>query len=598
MLWHDNGFFYLKTEPPINSLYQELKALPTRQRQWNKAQKIWRFIPTPYISWQLSKLCKKYNVKFSKEAVEIAKYHGSRFDYLYELSHATEPLSNSKFYNNKNINGLMSHQYIALEYTAQERQIILADTMGLGKTIEIIHTATENNAFPMLYICPAKLRENVSREIRKWAPNNSIMTIYGEKECESYQADCIVCSYSILHRHIKNFFEIDWKLLAFDESQYLKHNTRRTRTAKRIANKVAKNKYNFVICASGTPIDNRPKELINQLQIIDKINIFENEWNFLQRYCDAKRISFVKRGVMLKRWDFSGASNTEELNKILRGNCYIRRTRKQVFPNAPKLTRQTIVFDIENRGEYNYAVEEFISHVFKKALHDEEFQKTIQNLTIEAQQEATLAHAKDKVLRAEANETLTKINELKQICALGKIESIIEWAKTVIESGESLIIFAYHKRVIKQLEEALECRAIYGETKDSQKLVDDFQNGETKVLIINIKSGIGHNLTRGHIVAFAEFYWVPTIHAQCECRVDRIGQEHDMLSYYLVGKDTIDVEINHMLQEKQEVVDSVTDGEFKEQKSKESIFSEFVGNWLDRYYKEQLNGETIKSANV
>jgi SNF2 family DNA or RNA helicase len=82
---------------------------------------------------------------------------------------------------------------------------------------------------------------------------------------------------------------------------------------------------------------------------------------------------------------------------------------------------------------------------------------------------------------------------------------------------------------------------------------------------MNIKSGsLGHTLTAARFVSFVEFDWVPTIHSQAEARVDRIGQERDMMFYYLIGANTIDEYIVELLEQKRKVVNLVVEGKSKE----------------------------------
>ncbi len=71
-------------------------------------------------------------------------------------------------------------------------------------------------------------------------------------------------------------------------------------------------------------------------------------------------------------------------------------------------------------------------------------------------------------------------------------------------------------------------------------------------------------MTAASTVIFAELTWTPSVMAQAEDRVHRIGQKNSVNIYYLHGRDTIDDMIYELLHEKSLVTTDITDGARKD----------------------------------
>ena len=60
------------------------------------------------------------------------------------------------------------YQKEGIAYALEKKRCILGDEQGLGKTVEAIGLLTATRAFPALVICPASLKINWQRELRKF----------------------------------------------------------------------------------------------------------------------------------------------------------------------------------------------------------------------------------------------------------------------------------------------------------------------------------------------------------------------------------------------------------------------------------------------
>src|SRR5262249_55830616 len=109
-------------------------------------------------------------------------------------------------------------------------------------------------------------------------------------------------------------------------------NSQRTKACFGLA-RVAKRK----ILLTGTPLLNRPAELWALLHFLAPAQ-WPNFYRFAHRYCAPFKSEWG--------WDFSGASNLEELNVKLRGGLMLRRLKKDVLSQLPPLTRALVPLDV------------------------------------------------------------------------------------------------------------------------------------------------------------------------------------------------------------------------------------------------------------
>ncbi len=447
---------------------------------------------------------------------------------------------------------LRPFQKAGVEYASKIKRCFIADEMGLGKTVQGLATLQATNSFPALIVCPASLKLNWKREAEKWLPGKKIIILNG-KPTTLMEADVIIINYDIIKKWNEKLKAIKFQAIIFDESHYLKnYKAQRTETAKKLAGKIP-----IRLLLTGTPVLNRPQELLSQLGILGRVDDLGGFWEFAKRYCGAYKSNWG--------WDLSGASNLEELNQKMRAICFIRRNKADVLKELPPKQRSVIEIEIDNRDEYTLAQEELINFLQDRALRDAEFNASIANYSPEAKKEARARRAQEVEEKTKQAEQLVKIETLKQVAVKGKIEAVSEWVANFLETGEKLILFGHHTDVVNGLAEAFNAPAITGSTpiEKRQEYVDKFQNDPNcKLIVLNMRAGgVGLTLTASSNVAFVELGWTPADHDQAEDRAHRIGQKDSVNCYYFIGTDTIDEDIYELIQEKREVVNSATDGE-------------------------------------
>jgi SWI/SNF-related matrix-associated actin-dependent regulator 1 of chromatin subfamily A len=170
---------------------------------------------------------------------------------------------------------------------------------------------------------------------------------------------------------------------------------------------------------------------------------------------------------------------------------------------------------------------------------------------------------------------------LRREAALAKIPFVKDWVEPLVESGERVIFFAYHRDVVARLAQALPGRVatITGDTPAPERrvLLDALDRYDFLVATMD-STGYGVDGIQLHAshVAFVELDWTPTKHEQCEGRLHRIGQVERVSSWYFVATNTLDRAMMDVLDSKWSDIQGVVDG------SDEGSDEAFLGNLLHR----------------
>jgi len=435
------------------------------------------------------------------------------------------------------------YQKAGIAYAVQNKKVIIGDEMGLGKTIQAIGTIYHLKEYPVMIVCPASLKYNWKKEVKKWTDLHA--TIIESNGIFYQKSDIYIINYDIVDKLKKRIEKLNIKTWIFDESHYLKSKkAKRTKACMELS----KNSET-ILCLSGTMIKNRPSELISILEILGKLNEFGGYWHFTEKYCAAYKTQYGR--------DINGSPSPnvmKQLHEKLRRICYIRREKKNVLKELPDKTIQEISLDIDNIQEYRFAEQNLIEYLQKNK------RKINENI--------------------EMAQHLVRISELKKLAAKGKLKSIVKDLKNIIDNDQKVVVFVYHKFVADLLVKEFNCNKITGDVKaiDRQKYVDDFQeNLNTKILVLNIQAGgVGITLTASNIVCFVELGWTPADHDQAIDRCHRIGQKNNVLAKFYLGKNTIDEKISQIINEKRKITNALNKGEVSDMDSNKNIVKEIL----------------------
>lgn len=357
----------------------------------------------------------------------------------------------------------------------------------------------------------------------------------------------------------EEFVKAGYKTLICDESQYCKNpDAQRTVAALEISGIVQNS-----ICLTGTPIDNAPRELWTQIQIVNK-NVAPKWFDFGVRYCNG----YQKPAGGKMVWDFSGVSNIAELDKMLRSTIMIRRTKDQVMKELPPKTRTMIPFIVESGEdkEYRKGEPDAIERLRKIRKERLEWKALMESLS-EADRKIYIAKHAERAARASGLKdlALNEIEALKDLAVNAKFQTSVDFICTLKETQGKILIFAVHHKTIDRLVAAFREKGFKTDYIDGrvtgmsrQNVIDAFQEHDLEVLVCGIRAvSIGATLTASHTVVFIELDWTPGIHSQAEDRTYRIGQSKPVTVYYLLLLGSVEEKIAKMIDSKREVVNSI-----------------------------------------
>ena len=460
------------------------------------------------------------------------------------------------------------YQREGIVYGLDKKRLIIGDEPGLGKTLQSIGIVDTADAYPCLVICPSSLKINWQREFEKFTDKSALVLDNAVRTTWPYllsmgMHQVAVVNYESLRKYFvwdikggKSFRLKDvvfcpqirmFKSVIIDESHRVKDpSAQQTIFAKGITTG-----KEYVILLSGTPVVNRPEDLVSQLSIMDRLQEFGGRSGFMADYCTDPKDKKAEPAVPLS-----------VLSDKLYANCMIRREKAKVLPQLPDKTRVDLYVDISNAPEYNLAAADLAEYLRQyKECTDWEIRRK---------------------MRMEA---LVRFMTLRQLATLGKVAQAVDFIRTFLSSGKKLIVFCSLHEVVDALVKAFP-GSVTVTGRDSavskQASVDAFQNNpDTMLIICSIKAaGVGLTLTASSNVAFVELAWTYADCCQCEDRAHRIGQKDNVTCYYLLGRGTIDHTIYSLIHQKKSIAAEIMNSD-DDIPTDEMYFDELVSSFLN-----------------
>lgn len=463
---------------------------------------------------------------------------------------------------------LYPFQQAGVQYIMEARQVIVGDDMGLGKTPQAIAALLNDGVAdydnPALVICPPSLTANWRREIETLTDLSVYvakgLTPTADEAAEAMYADVIVAGFSVLRtkqtkREVKGKVEtitvpkgwaasLRWNIdaLVVDESHYAKdYKAQRTEALTMLADGLPEDALRILL--TGTPVVNRPNELVSQIQIADRLSDtgYHSAFNWLKHYCNGRQTRWG--------WDFSGARDLSGLNDRMRAAFYVRREKtdpavaKQIGIGADNKRHVEVSMDLNGAlAKYNRAADDIVAF-------------------------ARTHGGAEAAWRAARAEVLVRLNALRKLAGEAKVKDAVEWVQNWLDSNpeDKIVVFATYKDVQHALVEAFDAPAILGgqSPDETEAAKARFNDGDARVIVVSLAAGReGHTLVAGGAcsdVVFVEQGWTPAEHAQAEDRVNRIGQTNPVTAWYLLGAP-IDHAIRELVLAKDKVTKAVANG--------------------------------------
>lgn len=440
------------------------------------------------------------------------------------------------------------HQLEGARWVLSRKNSYIAYEAGLGKTM-IAPLCLNTNDGKALIVCPSFLKLNWEDELEQGLIDfHHIQILRTKKDEPNSNADIYIVPDSLLHDHNfrERFFKLSrFKYLFIDEAHRFKSaDARRTMSlAGRREVKLGRGKTKQIVSwkgfhhiadhtinLSGTPMPNgRPLELY---PLISKhapqaVNYYDPH-RYGVRYCGGFESEWG--------WDYTGATNLEELHRVLNRNYMIVKRKRDCLDMPEKLPPKFIFIDDE-RGEYardemqllqKMRITEILALEMKRS---EQFKQRVQDALEDNPDMGGFGF----------------ISELRKMLGLSKVKASVSVIKELMEEQEKLVVFCWHKEVAAELcaglEEFSPLKVIGGMKEEARyKIVKTFQaNNKNRILVANIQAaGVGLTFTKAKRVVFVEPSWVPADNDQAFDRIDRIGQDDTVQALFLVVKNSLD----------------------------------------------------------
>ena len=436
---------------------------------------------------------------------------------------------------------LFDYQKRGVYFAVLSKRCIIADDLGLGKTVQAVVAAKKMGARKVLVICPKSIKYRWASEINRIYGDIPIYLVDGmlapEKEIS---ADWIIATYSHFSRKDEKYIKNGWMkyfrehlpdLIILDEAHRVKN--RSANSSQQI--KALCRQVENVILLSGTIILNRVTELYNLLNIVDPQE-FNSFTDFAAQYSKyAYKIPVKNKEV----WIYEGLKNEEDLKKRL-VPFMIRRRKEEVLSQLPSKIRDFIEVDLEpdDRVEYRKMEDDYIQYLID---HGDLIKV-------------------DKAIRAEA---LVKANALMKFLSQKKAELSLDLIEDMIDEAGKLVVYVRYKESASIIHEYFSDRAVIitGEidTKDRSKNLDKFINND-KINVCVLTYGSGAEGIDGlqYVCSNAlmvDYDWTPSIMIQAEDRLYRIGMKSNVNINYMTVRNSIDEYIRDKVAKKLEVIE-------------------------------------------
>jgi len=236
----------------------------------------------------------------------------------------------------------------------------------------------------------------------------------------------------------------------------------------------------------------------------------------------------------------TGATNTLELNSVLRDTCYLRREKREVLKDMPPVTTEILDMKVTNIKDINNAQNDLYDFLLKtKGLESAE-----------------------KAMEAES---LVILCVLRKLSIVGKLKAITQYLDDLLLTGKKLVVFGLHREELDFLAERYKSDLIAGgvTAKKKQDIVKRWIDDDKPFLFANISSagtGVdGLQLVCSNMLIL-ELPWRPSDLVQTIARIDRSGQTEPCNVRFALSQLTIDLEMWDMIGEKEITAEAVNKG--------------------------------------
>jgi SWI/SNF-related matrix-associated actin-dependent regulator 1 of chromatin subfamily A len=498
---------------------------------------------------------------------------------------------------------MKKHQKDAVKFLLSREKCILADDMGLGKSLSLSVAAIEGNFDSVIIICPASLKTNWRDELLWYVPERDITIVdsaqgktkaelekmlgYAEgrsglklaelqeqfKERGKWQDNrFVIVNFDVLDEFYQipatrskeniekafqnspmlQYIKDKKSLIIIDEAHRLSNST--SIRYKVIRDLIKRGEPHSIYAATGTPITNNPQNLYCVLQLLG--DTITDDYNYyMERYCGAFKVPAKgEKEKWTNIWHQRGCVG--DLKQFIRDNAKMI----QVASNATNLDelkeRISHMYLRRTKEDFNDLPEKRIHEVFYDLSYT---QKCEYDKLWEEYEQQKLEENPD----SELNKELIEGGIYRRYLSNQMVPNTIALTEEFVANGEKVVIACCYDDELYALQEHFgDTCVIYNgkmSLKEKDKAVYEFKtNPNVKVFIGNITAaGVGITLIVSNKLIFNNISYVSGDNQQMQDRIYRIGQTKDCDIYYQMFKDTQYEKMWNIVLRKQLIIDQV-----------------------------------------
>jgi SNF2 family DNA or RNA helicase len=411
------------------------------------------------------------------------------------------------------------YQLVAADLVLSTGSLLLADDLGLGKSMSAVLVLRNPDALPALVVCPTHLPRQWRNELAitlPWLKTHLIteMKPYDpatKRDMRGFDPDVLIIPYSKL-RGWGHHLAGKMNTVIFDEAQDL----RRAQSDKYTAAGQIADGAAFRMGLTATPVYNYGGEMHNIMEIIAPGHLgsreeFAREWGIGSWHDKVSVKDPAALGVYLRE-----------------AGLMLRRTRSEVGRELPEVVSMVHTVDTDL---------DMLNELSEDAM-------SLAQIIVERTAE------RSEIWRASGELDW----KLRHAIGVAKAPYVAEFTKLLLESDEKVVLFGWHRDVYDIWAKKLaDYKPVFytGSESPNQKewAREAFIEGRSRLLIMSLRSGSGLDGLQDtcRVAVFGELDWSPGVHDQCIGRLHRDGQAESVLVYWPVAEHGSDPVIADVL---------------------------------------------------
>ncbi|GAB4504809.1 MAG: hypothetical protein Fur0043_18030 [Anaerolineales bacterium] len=420
------------------------------------------------------------------------------------------------------------------DFEVEEHHNFVAAQMLCHNTVQAIAASALlkelRDVQSVLVICPASLKHQWAREIRRFTPL-SVLVVEGgaldRRKLYNTPSFFKIINYELVRHDLDELLKLRPDLIILDEAQRIKN--WRTKTAMMV--KSLPSRYAFVL--TGTPLENRIDELYSIFQFLDP-RILGPLWYFNDRFYELEKRESGTYKVL-------GYKNLDQLRALIKPYL-LRRTRDEVLKDLPERVDNHFFVEMTDPQwkayqEFQETVARLLAAARRRPLTPKEHEILLMSLVkMRLICNALALHDKDIPPR-EAEKTAPKLGEFEEILA-----------EQIASNGHKAVVFSQWANMLALTEPVIQRLGVSyvkltGDVPSSQRgalIQKFFDDPECRVFLSTDAGGVGLNLQAASLVINLDLPWNPAVLEQRIARAHRHGQSSSVQVINLVAKDTIE----------------------------------------------------------